>query len=168
MPARFQEPANSALPRDEQRSLVPRGTKLSRFMLAEPPSIPTIVGAWVSSVGELTCTKNGGPLIQCDRDFSLCHTSTTFSPFFVAFLKRCEYQQTTRSRVFVCANWSCTIADASMDKMSAHAPDNVVFLANSSLSLREGCGLAVILEPGTDVGHNTEQHHRHPEIHPQH
>ena len=45
------------------------------------------------------------------------------------------------------------IVDASMDEMLAHAPANTVFLASSFLSLKEGCGVAVILELGNDVGH---------------
>ena len=42
-----------------------------------------------------------------------------------------------------------------MDKMLAYAPANTVFLASSFLSLKEGCGVAVILELGNDVGHGT-------------
>ena len=50
--------------------------------------------------------------------------------------------------------WLNCVCDASTDKMLACAPANTVFLASSSLSLKEeGCGLAVILELGNDVSH---------------
>ena len=92
-----------------------------------------------------------GQLIQCDRDFRLYHASTLFTSL-VVFPKRGRFLQ-TRALVSSCARTApAAVVDASMEKMLAHAPDNVVVLGNSSLSLSEGCGLVVILEPGFDVG----------------
>ena len=95
-----QRPTSYALLSDEERT-VPKGTKLSRFILAEAPSIPTLVGSWVSSVGELSRTTLRGPLIKRDFDFRLHHSSTLFT-FFVVFPKRCRYWQ-TRALVPSCA-----------------------------------------------------------------
>ena len=59
-----------------------------------------------------------------------------------------------RTHVFVWSNCFCTNnVDTSVDQMLAYAPDKTAFQASSSLSLKEGCGLVVNLEPGVDVGH---------------